>query len=67
MTREEFKTRWEKDTSGGGITWEDISKCYVEWGLGQRPKTQKMETVGNQVLGAAGIAPYFDVDEDVEE
>ena len=33
MTKEEFKTRWESSDDGGGIIFNDIAKCAVDWGL----------------------------------
>jgi hypothetical protein len=54
MTKEEFKTRWESDDTGGGITYEDIANCGVAWGLFSRPKTSRIDVVRYQVLKAAG-------------
>lgn len=53
MTKPEFKQRWESNENGGGITYEDIANCYVEWGLGTRPKTKPIFKVRYQVLKAA--------------
>ncbi len=32
-TKEEFKKMWESDENGGGITFDDIIECALEWGL----------------------------------
>lgn len=53
MTKEEFKHRWESDENGGGITYEDIATCYVQWGVGIHPKVKPIHTVRYQVLKAA--------------
>ena len=53
MTKEEFKRRWESDENGGGITYEDIATCYVQWGIGTYPKTKPIHTVRYQVVKAA--------------
>lgn len=45
MTPKEFKKRWESDKMGGGITNEDVAKCYIEWGLGSSPYTKTVEYV----------------------
>jgi len=31
MTKEQFKTKWESNVSGGGITYNDIADCAVAW------------------------------------
>lgn len=33
MTKEKFKKRWESNDNGGGITYEDIAKCAIKWGI----------------------------------
>lgn len=42
MTKLEFKTRWESDDSGGGITTEDIANCAVAWGISKKTKNTKI-------------------------
>lgn len=54
MTKEEFKTRWESSNDGGGITFDDIAKCAVKWGINSRPKTSPIDKVMYAVLKAAG-------------
>jgi hypothetical protein len=54
MTPEQFKTRWESDTNGGGITFEDISDCAKAWGLYPKPKIQPIDKVTKAVLKRAG-------------
>ena len=65
MTREEFKTRWESDGSGDGISFDDIANCAVEWGLYSKPKISPMDRVRYRVLLAAGTvdAEAFNPDE----
>lgn len=54
MTKEEFKSRWESDKNGGGITFNDIAECAVNWGLSSHPKTELITHVCYIVLSAAG-------------
>jgi len=51
MTKEEFKQRWETDW---WITWDDIAKCAVDWGLMADTKGRMMKRVRYAVLKAAG-------------
>jgi hypothetical protein len=53
MTKKEFKKRWEQDENGGGITYDDIADCYVNWRLGTSPKTKPILLVRYVVLKAA--------------
>ena len=55
MTQEEFKSRWESDPAGGGITFDDIAACAKEWGLCSAPRTQPIYTVCYRVLLEAGV------------
>ena len=50
MTKEEFKTRWESDSHGGGITFEDIADCAKKWGLFSTPKISPIYLVRYKVL-----------------
>lgn len=52
MDKAEFKARWESD-GGGGITFDDIAECAVEWGISLTPKTRMMERIRYDVLKAA--------------
>ena len=54
MTKEEFKTRWESNDNGGGITYYDIANCAVTWGISRTPKTRRIDVIRYQVLVAAG-------------
>jgi len=60
MTRAEFKKRWEGDSHGGGITFNDIADCAKSWGLFQRPKTAQINRVTFEVLKAAGTNDYLE-------
>lgn len=61
MTKEEFKSRWEQE-NGGGITFEDIAECAVKWGISKSPMTRNMFKLGNKVLVAAGLEPYWETE-----
>jgi hypothetical protein len=37
-TKEQFKRLWESDAYGGGITFDDVADCAVEWRLYRKPK-----------------------------
>lgn len=54
MTKEEFKTRWESDDAGGGISYSDIADCAVAWGISRTPKTRPMDVILYQLLKSAG-------------
>ena len=53
MQKHEFRERWESDEAGGGITFEDIAKCAVEWRIARYPKTMRMDVITYRVLKAA--------------
>ena len=53
MTKDEFKKRWESNDNGGGITYEDIANCAVEWGVSRSPRTQEINMIRYRVLKAA--------------
>lgn len=53
MTKEEFKTRWESNEQGGGITFDDIADCAKAWKICSSPRTQQLHTVRYWVLKAA--------------
>jgi hypothetical protein len=55
MTKEEFKTRWESNDDGGGISFDDIANCAVAWGISSRPKTSRIDGIRYRVLKAAGV------------
>jgi hypothetical protein len=54
MTPEEFKTRWESNTNGGGITFDDIADCAMAWGICSKPKIRPIDKVTDAVLKRAG-------------
>lgn len=54
MTKAEFRTRWESDDEGGGITYSEIADCAKAWGLSPAPRTRQIDTVLYAVLKAAG-------------
>jgi hypothetical protein len=54
MTKEEFKTRWESNDAGGGISYNDIADCAVAWGISRTPKTRRIDVIRYQVLKSAG-------------
>jgi hypothetical protein len=53
MTKDQFKVRWESDDNGGGITFDDIADCAIEWGLFKFPRTSRIDVVRYNVLRAA--------------
>ena len=54
MNKLQFKDRWESNDRGGGITFNDIAKCAVEWGISSHPKTSPINHIRYRVLKAAG-------------
>ena len=54
MKKNEFKTRWESDPNGGGITFDDIAECAIKWGITTRPRIMQIDYVRYMVLKAAG-------------
>ena len=67
MEKSVFKKRWESDKNGGGITFEDIADCAVEWGIATKPKTMEMGLVRYQVLKAAKTCDAEDFKPDDRE
>jgi hypothetical protein len=55
MDKQEFKRRWESNENGGGITFDDIAECAIEWGISSRPRTMQMDKVQYKVLQAADV------------
>lgn len=53
MTKDEFKKRWESDDAGGGITFNDIADCAVEWNISRTPRTMQIDSIRYRVLKAA--------------
>lgn len=60
MTKDEFKTAWEANTEGSGITYNDIADCAEEWGITAKARIQPMERVQYLVLKAAGVSDAED-------
>lgn len=59
MTKEEFRRRWDGSSDGGGITFDDIANCAIEWGVFSRPRIHRMDIVANAVTSAAGCEDIF--------
>lgn len=55
MTRHEFKMLWESNDDGGGITFDDIACCAIEWGISSKPRTCHLQTIQYLVLVAANV------------
>jgi len=58
MNKDEFKKRWESDDNGGGITFEDIANCAVEWGIAKTPRIMQIDMVRYRVLKTAETIDY---------
>lgn len=56
MTKTEFRRRWESDDEGGGITFDDIAECAIEWGVDLIPRAHPIVAARYAVLVAAGVA-----------
>lgn len=54
MTKAQFKKRWDSNEDGGGITFDDIAQCAVEWGLVQNPRIHGIDMIVDMVVKAAG-------------
>jgi len=67
MTKQEFKTRWESNERGGGITFNDIANCAVNWGISKSPKAMPINDVRYRVLKAAGTNDCEDFNPDSYE
>jgi len=61
MTREEFKRKWDGDSEGGGITFDDIADCAKEWGLYSTPRIHRIDVVANAVTKAAGCKDIYPI------
>ncbi len=55
MTPQQFKERWESDSTGGGITFEDIEECARDWGLGNCQSILPTDAIRYLVLKAAHV------------
>lgn len=60
MTKQDFKTKWESNTDGGGITFDDIAECAREWGIAATPRIKPIDEIRYKVLKAANT---IDADE----
>jgi len=68
MTKEEFKSRWESNDSGGGIKYDDIADCAVAWGISRTPRICRMDVIRYQVLKSANTvdAEEYKPDEETD-
>jgi len=55
MTKKEFKRRWELNSEGDGLTFNDVADCAQEWGLYATPRIHPIDKVTKAVLRAAGV------------
>ena len=55
MTKKQFKTRWESNDDGGGITFNDIAECAKAWGINNRPFVARMDEIRYTVLKTANV------------
>lgn len=60
MTKQQFKKRWESDDNGGGITFNDIAECAIEWGVSLSPRTRHIGSIRYLVLKAANTIDHED-------
>ena len=54
-TKEEFKSLWELNEDGGGITWDDIADCSVAWGITKMPRCISPFRLLKLVCTACGV------------
>ena len=61
MTKKEFKELWESNDDGGGITFQDIADCAIEWGITASPYMSNRHGIRYSVLLDAGVndAEYY--------
>ncbi len=66
MTKDKFKSLWESNDSGGGITFDDIAECAIDWGISRTPRILPIYKVRYLVLKAANTtdAEEFNPDND---
>lgn len=64
MTKAQFKKRWDSNEDGGGITFDDIAQCAVDWGLIQNPRIHRIDVIANMVTKAAECEYIYPVRED---
>ncbi len=64
MDKQKFKSRWESNDNGGGITFDHIAGCAISWGLYSKPKVHPMDAVRYSVLKAAGVNDVEDYNPD---
>lgn len=53
MEKQEFKTRWESNEDGGGITFDDIADCAKAWWIVSTPRIMPINVIRYRVLKAA--------------
>lgn len=56
MTKEEFKRRWEDYDHSNPMTFDDLARCAIEWGICDKPRTLSPIKLRYHVLVAAGVA-----------
>lgn len=54
MTRQEFAERWDSGEGGGGITFDEIAECAVDWGITNSPKILPIRDVIAAVVKESG-------------
>ena len=54
MTKDQFKKRWESNSDGDSIAFDDIADCAKEWGISSTPRIMRMDSIRYRVLRAAG-------------
>lgn len=55
MTKKQFKKRWESSLDGGGITFDDVAECAVEWGISTCPRVMSICDIRYKVLKTASV------------
>jgi hypothetical protein len=65
MTKKEFKERWESADDGGGINYQDIANCAIDWSVSSQPYIRKMEDILYQVLKAAEVTDVEEFNPDI--
>ena len=61
MTKKEFKELWESNDNAGGITFQDIADCAIEWDITTSPYMSSIDEIRYSVLLDAGVndAEYY--------
>lgn len=64
MTKEEFKERWDSNDDNGGITFDDIANCAIEWGICSSPKAKRIDVIANKVTKFANCDFIYPLDDE---